>query len=1251
MTDSLNSPRFPIVGIGASAGGLEAFTKLLNRLPMDTGMAFVLIQHLDPKHVSMSAEILSRTTGMPVAEVKEGMRVEPNCIYIIPPNFSMKIVNGALALIPRTESRGQHLVIDFFLESLAKDQKNFAVGVVLSGTGSDGTEGLSSIKAEGGITIAQTPATAKFDGMPQSAIAAGNVDLILSPEEVADELARIAKYSNLEPGSTLDNKPLSPATHGENKDSLDQIFLLLRNQCQVDFSFYKSNTIMRRISRRMVLKKAKDLKEYSEYLSGDSEEVKALFSDILINVTEFFRNPEAFQALKEEVFPKLLENRGPGVPIRIWVPGCSTGEEVYSIAIALIEYLGNKYSQMPILIFASDVSDEAIYKARLAEYPETISKNVSSERLVNYFSKMENGGYKIKKAVRDLCLFSRHDVTSDPPFAKIDLISCRNLLIYFSSSLQKHVLPIFHYSLIPNRFLWLGKSESVGGFSDLFDVVDKPNNIYIRKDAPILVNLRFPSSTYFRGFEDKIVESKTFAKATFDVQKVTEKAMQETFPGVVVNEELNIVQMLGRPHPFIELAPGAPSYYLLNMVHPKLVRELRNAIQAAKTSKVSVRKEDLSIGEFAKQILFNLIVIPTAPLRESRDRLYVVLFEKTGESKLRTDKKSTPSSSKTTDGDKSKDADLLELQQELDEFQEYQGTLIRQFEGTQEDLSAANEELQSANEELQSTKEELQSSNEELSTVNDELQVRSHEQSQANNDLINLLDSVEIPIVMLGIDKKVRRFTPLALKALNLIPSDIGRPLNDLRLTFNAGTGNKLNLDQMVSDTIRTLQLQELEVQDEEGRWFRLQVRPYKTIDNMVDGAVLVFVDINNLKLNLKEVKEANGEAERAHRAKDLFLATLSHELRTPLTAIISWSQMIQSGKLDLEKMRRGAKVIEESGKIQSKLINDLLEVSRIIAGKISLEFQEINPSTIVESAIDSVQSLADDKSIKIETSFAPNIGTILADRVRLQQVFWNLLSNAIKFSPEQAVVTVGMSRIKGDNNDVAQVMIKVTDSGKGIDSQFLPNIFEHFTQEDNTSVRVHGGLGLGLAIAKNLVELHGGSIKAESLGHLKGATFTVMLPLKSDQELLSGQEGVVKFSESSGISGEESITLAGIRVLIVDDEANAREAIRELLSSYGADTKAVESVKEALDLFQKFKPDVLLSDIAMPGEDGYDLIKKIRALGPDRGANVPALALSAYASAEDVQHALSAGFQAHLAKPVNSSDLVRKIVELAGSM
>jgi two-component system CheB/CheR fusion protein len=1088
--------------------------------------------------------------------------------------------------------------------------------------------------------------------MPKSAIASGAVHLVLTPQEIAKELARIAGHQfnvPTESKSRTAQNTQETERAAAPQDSLSRILFLIRNHCHVDLTYYKSNTIHRRLERRMLLQKIDSLDTYASFLANHPDEIKALYADILIHVTSFFRDPEAFEAIKRDVLPKLLSDRTPGLPIRVWIPACSTGEEVYSIAILLLEFLGDRVSSTPIQIFASDISESSIQKARAGEYPESIARDISPERLNRFFAKTDQGTYKVSKSIRDTCLFSRHDITTDPPFAKIDLISCRNLLIYFTQALQKHVIPIFHYALCPTGFLWVGKSETIGGFSNLFSLVDKPNKIYSRKNAPVALSLQFPASTYVPGRQELGRRSTTFAKPRMEAQKLADLALQAEYPGVLINEDLEILQFRGRTAPYLEPAAGMASYHLLKMARPEFVPELRALIQAAKKQNSPARRGGLRLNAGNRVITFNLKVIPVKPSSASKERYYYVLFEDAAE--IDAPKSLLPQGAgrkvlKSRRPERQSDSQVIELQQELSSNLEYQRSLIERYEATQEHLTTTNEELQSANEELQSTneeletaKEELQSSNEELTTVNEELQTRSIEQIQLSNDLINLLGSVEIPIVMLDSEHRIRRFTPLAGRALNLISTDVGRPIDDLRVSFTAPSLS-LDLDQMISEVIEKLESKEVEVKDRQGRWFRLQVRPYRTNDNRIDGAVLSLVDIDALKQSLKEVKAAREEAEKANRGKDMFLATLSHELRTPLTSILSWAAMIRRGKLDAAKVKKGIEIIEESGKTQAQLINDLLDVSRIIAGKLPLELREVNPAPIIRAAVEAVRSSAELKSIVLETDLAGDIGTVMADPVRLQQVFWNLLANAVKFSTVGSIVSVKLENYTQKEKPHAQARVQVIDSGKGIDPHFLPKIFDHFSQEDSSSIRVHGGLGLGLAIVRNLVELHGGTIQAESGGEKMGATFTVLLPLKSDRTL--SEQSIHSIEHEA-----EEIRLDGVRLLIVDDEPNTREVFSELLQSAGAETRMAASAQEGFELFVQFRPDVIVSDIAMPGEDGYSLIRRVRKLSRSQGGLTPAIAVTAHAGIGDAQHALSENFNAHLSKPLDAHRLFKLITEL----
>ncbi len=1244
---------FPIVGIGASAGGLEALTELLKQMPVQTGMAFIIVQHLHPKHESLAPEILSRVTQMPVREVKEGTRVEPNHVYLIPPNYRMEISKGVLHLLPRIESSSPGLLIDVFFQSLALDQKNKAIGVVLSGVASDGTLGLRAIKSEGGLTCVQEPLSAKYDGMPKSAIASGNIDLILPPGALAQELARIASHPYII-GSEVEAQAFASKIHdgktSHQNESLRKIFVLLRNKTRVDFENYKHTTINRRIERRIAVNKMENLAAYVKYLQGNPDEVKALFEDILINVTNFFRDPEAFKTLKENVFRSIVKNRNQETPIRVWVPGCATGEEVYSIAISLLEVLVGAASRIPIQIFATDISEMALQAARAGVYTEAQTSGLSQERLKQFFIRSD-GGYKINKTIRDMCVFSRHDVTSDPPFARLDLISCRNLLIYLSPLLQKRVIPIFHYALNPNGFLFLGLTESVAGYSKLFTLVDQKNRIYSKINTPTPMTVHFPLSAYVPEAQDSNEKPHDTLKSEIDLQKDADRIALAEYapPGVVINHNMEVLQFRGRTGPFLEPAPGQSSHNLLKMFRAELLPGLRMSVQSARKTNTVSREEGIRFKHDGIEKIFNIKVIPMNPLAPPLARNYLVLFEdvsSVGHSEVLKSEgikapygKSRKKTSSKTIIEKHIQRNA-KLERELHASREHQDSLTAEYEASREELTSTNEELQSTNEELQSTneelqtaQEELQASNEELSTVNDELHNRNADLDRLNNDLLNLLGSIEIPILMVGRDSRIRRFTPQAEQALNIIPTDIGRPLSDIRsdLTLSAP-----DMERMISQAVESLHTNETEVQDSHGRWYRLQVRPYKTTDNKIDGAVLSLVDIDALK-------RARADAETANRTKDLFLATLSHELRTPLTAILSWAQLLRMGKTDQAKAKRGIEVIELSAKTQGQLIDDLLDISRIQAGKLTIDMRIVDPAAVIHGAIDSVQVLAESKSIQIETIMSQT-GRVYADPARLQQVIWNLLTNSIKFSAQGSKVEVQLNQVEKTGQIYAQITVR--DSGKGIRPEFLPRIFDRFSQGDSSSTRQHGGLGLGLAITHKLMELQGGAVHAESLGEGKGASFRVEIPLALNEKAMTQDSGLESTRKSTE-NIEEQISLDGLRVLLVDDEANTREALMNMLHSFGAEVKVAASVDEALKIFTQLEPHILVSDIAMPDEDGFSLIRKIRALG--QHGQIPLLALTAYASAEDVKRASDAGFQAHLAKPVDGTELIRVIARLAG--
>lgn len=849
--------KFPIVGVGASAGGLEAFLEFLSQLPGDTGMGYVLISHLAPDHESMLAQILGRNSYLPVLEVTDEPEVLPNHVYVIPPDRSMTIENGHLILLPRSKEKRTHHPIDFFFTALAADRGHKAIGVVLSGTGNDGTVGLSDIKSEGGITFAQDY-TAKFDGMPRSAIAAGTVDFILSPTEITREIMEIARHPY------LSAEQRAVQVQEASEPSLNKVMQILHHSMGVDFTHYKKNTLYRRINRRMVLHKLESIADYVKLLRGNQPEIESLFQDILINVTSFFRNPEAFDALKQQIFPKLMGDRTPHDPIRIWTLGCSTGEEAYSLAIAFSEYLEDAGLHNNIQIFATDLNGAGVEKARSGIYSKASLEDVEPGRVRRFFTE-EDGGYRVTKAIRDMCIFARHNVLAEPPFSRMDLITCRNMLIYLEPVMQQKVLPTLHYALHPDGFLWLGGSETIGGYRDLFEVLDPKHKIYSKKPTAGRISLNLPLSSRRMdtpSYGPHTPSREQHAQTGPDAAKDADRFLLQRYspPGVVVNSDLEIIHFRGETGQYLAPAAGRASFNLLKMLREGLLIPVRAAIIKARRDKKAVREEGLRVKSNGGYKKVNLEVIPF--IEKDRESTFLVVFEPQDAPKPQYNEGQQARSAEETKLTLDEETSEVErLRQELEATREYLQSVIEQQEAANEELQSANEEVQSTNEELQSineeletSKEEIQSSNEELATVNEELHHRNIELGQSNNDLLNLLTSVQMPIVMLGPDLRIRRFTPTAERILNLIATDVGRKISDLKVNLSG-----LELDDLIADVIDSVTPKEMEVQDRQGRWYSLRIRPYKTLENKIDGAVLVLVDIDNVKKADQAVLESEG--------------------------------------------------------------------------------------------------------------------------------------------------------------------------------------------------------------------------------------------------------------------------------------------------------------------------------------------------------------------------------------------------------
>ncbi len=879
--------RFPVVGIGASAGGMEACLSLLSALPLKTGMAFILVQHLEPHQESHLPEILSRATAMPVLRAQDGSPVQPDHFYVIPPNTVLTLEDGKLRLSPRLPDENQYYPIDQFFFSLAKDQGSRAIGVILSGSSSDGTLGMRTIKCAGGTTICQDEASAKYGTMPHSVIATGAADFVLPPAEIAAELVRIAEHPYLSGADVPVRSPDSaaPDQPQPDQDDIRRILLLLRKQSGVDFTQYKPSTIRRRIARRMLVNNCDELGDYAVYLETHPAEPENLYQDILISVTQFFREPATFEAISR-LCSDLLRKRDRNASFRIWVPGCATGEEDYSLAIAITECIEAASLSTPVQVFGTDISDTAIDRARAGVFPEAIQSDVSAARLNRFFTRTESG-YRISNSIREMCVFARHDLIRDPPFSQLDLVSCRNVMIYLDTAAQQRVLPALHYSLKPEGLLVLGTAETIGSRSDLFAIVENEQRIFskVPGSSRFTLTLSDPKGPFptdakpnapGRVETDWHPKHLTIAAAMVDVEVRATRILRDLYapPGVTVNESLQIIHFHGQTSFYLEPPTGEASLNLLRVAHQSLLFPLRKAIDSAGEHMKPVMENGIRLERGAEVREINLRVIP---ISEGNARYYLILFEDGAGPQP-----SGPRLPAAEDQSNVLEYQLAQARRELDETREYLRKIVEQHEVGIEELRAAHEEVQSSNEELQSSneelrtaKEELQSSNEELRTVNDELENRNQALAAANNDLLNVLHAVNIPIVMVGMDFKIRRYTPAAERLLNANSSDLGRSVTDVLYAVDVP-----DLRNMLTEAIQTLAVQEKKVQNREGRWFSVLVRPYRTTDDRIDGAVISFFDVDDLTRALDAAKVARDLAEGIVETVQHPLLVLDSELR-----------------------------------------------------------------------------------------------------------------------------------------------------------------------------------------------------------------------------------------------------------------------------------------------------------------------------------------------------------------------------------
>jgi two-component system CheB/CheR fusion protein len=1337
---------FFVVGIGASAGGLTAISRFFAAMPAESGMAFVIVVHLSPEHESELAAILQRKTSMPVLQVTGTVPVEVNHVYIIPPKNNLVMNDGRLQLVPVVRKNSRHGEIDLFLRALAEVHRERAVGVILSGA--DGAVGISRIKEKGGMTIAQSPDDAEYDSMPRSAIDTGLIDIILPAAEIPQRLIALARNAG-----QIRLPDAVPPVHGRESSAradgssdaelaLHDIMALLRQSTGHDFRCYKRATVLRRIERRLQIHGLPDVIAYQDFIQQHPEETAALLQDMLISVTNFFRDRAAFEALERDVIPMIFENAAPAEQIRCWSVACATGEEAYSIAMLLAKQNAPASASRAVQVFASDIDERAINFARHGLYPEAVAADVTPARLRQHFTR-DGRRYRVSDKIRQTILFSLHNILRDPPFSRLHLVSCRNLLIYLERSVQKKVLEVLHYALQPGGYLFLGSAETAEIAGNLFVPVDKKHRIYRATQVRVSSYPQVPQPAPALPATPPKPGRPRAERRSASPEELHRRFLEDLMPpSILIDSDGDILYVTSQAGRFLHYPHGELSKNILTLVHPDLRLELSAAWFQGRQGHADIESAWVRMQQADATPPVRMLVRPGRDASGLKDTTLVV-FEESAEVGQVTIPEAPAENSV-----------LLHLERELGQTREELQSVIEQYEtvledakSSNEELQAMNEELRSATEEMETSKEELQSINEELNTVNAELKMKVEETSKANDDLENFVAATEIATIFIDRSMRIKRYTKPAAGLFNLIPTDIDRPLLDItnRLEYP-------RLRQHIEQVLEKLLPVEREVRGVEGQWYIARLLPYRTAEHHIDGVVLTFIDIswrkaveerlyrseqqmrliaactqdyaittmdmdgnvtswnkgaqklfgyseqeiagqpasvlhtpednanrafaNELKMTLENgrVEEdrwhvrkdgsrvfcsgitfplSDGElrgyvkiardltgsrqsqnqrdaslgwerqervkAEEGTRARDEFFSVLSHELKQPLNLIQLTAEMM--GRLPesaaLPAILRGAATIRRTVESQAKIIDDLMDLSRLHTGKLTLVRSQINFSVAVAHVVGTMMSEAQQKRISLVLEPAPKDLIIDGDILRIGQIVWNLLNNALKFTPAEGSMQVRLRQ----ENDVAY--LEVTDAGKGIAADFLPHVFDMFRQADSGTAREYGGMGIGLALVRELVAGHGGRIQLHSAGAGKGASFQVWLPTAIPRH------AAAPAVPSSGGN------LTGRRILVVDDGVDMLESLAALLRMEGAVVSTAASGPDAIALAQKASDPyhLIVSDIGMPGMDGHALLAELRKLPATAGA--AAIALSGFTRPRDVDVALATGFDSHVRKPV----------------
>ena len=1322
-----------IVGIGASAGGLEALETMFDQMPGGCGMAFVIVQHLSPDFKSLMVELLERHTSMAVHRVTDNMSVERDSLYLIPPRQDMIIKDGKLLLTERKKSKELSLPIDLFFNSLAEEKGAKSVGIVLSGTGSDGSRGVKKIHDAGGVVIVQKPESARFDGMPRSAIDSGHSDLLADPENMPTLLQEYVVH--------LDRATLCMQNVPDNESALEKIFRAIQTRHRVDFSCYRPSTIGRRIERRIDMDASiNSLLEYADLVTNDVIELDQLYKDLLINVTEFFRDAEPFESLERKALEKLLMQHPIEEEFRVWVAACATGEEAYSVAILIDECCKRLSRRISVKVFATDICQTAIARATMGVYSEDLLKGVSKERLAMYFTRTD-AGYQIVPDIRRMVVFAPHNLLGDPPFTRLSLVTCRNFLIYLLPKSQTKILSHFHFGLKKGGYLLLGSSESPGELSNEFQAVDPRNRLFVkhsdvRLKSPLfstgLPQATLPMGRYFPTGRDDRNGSKLNDPHALGIEEVLGNLVP---PGIVIDSSCRVTQVFRNAGKYLKMRDGILSANLLDLVDKDLRVAVGGAIQRCGRSGEPVCFERLQVRAANNEIEQVKLTVTPFPVGDTPTKFVITLEELSGES----GKGLLDNQTERINLDEVSKGQLVSLELELKHNREILQATNEEMETSNEELQATNEELIASNEELQSANEELHSVNEELLTVNGEYQRKINELTVMTHDFDNLLESTDVHTLFLDKDKCIRKFTPRMADVLHLLPHDIGRKIEAFLHNIKCD-----NLGEKIERVLQSGSLWEEQIKSVGDTDFLMRVLPYRA-GTAVSGVVLTLIDISKLasaqasitlererferaiKANrdgtwdwadlsrdqmwwsagcyqllgyepdafpalhsawLKLIHpddrekiqqtsipdaekcyievhrvfeyrmlhssgkyrwychraivdfDANGNAIRMTgsiadiherkasekmdregiRLRDNFLSMLSHELRNPMGAVMNAMQNIEGRENDFADNKEMA-VIQRQSRHMARLLDDLLDVARFGRDKIEFRKVIVDLCNIATIAIESVNFQLEDRRQVLKASICEGPLNVIGDPARLAQAQANLIVNASKFSdPGQEIVY----SIERENEEA---VITVVDEGVGIGREMLGQIFEMFVQSFQTIDHSAGGMGVGLSLSRKIIDAHNGTITGESEGRGKGSTFQIRLPLttlKND-----------KRNADRPYFLDQSLVC---RVMLVEDNADAREMLAETFRRRGFDVLEVPDGETALEYLADFEPDVAVIDIGLPGISGEQLAEKIRA--DKRLDNVMLVALTGFGQSEEKLACLRAGFDHHLTKPLEFAEL-----------